>query len=80
MVSDWPEYYGSDGCLQTDMEAVMHIKEAVKGIRNVRGEGWQMFPPSESKSDLPTEDGSGTREIFDSQWGIFATLGLSQRG
>ncbi len=74
MISDWPVYDEAND-FAGDMEAVERIKEAVKGIRNVRGE--MNVPPSKkAKVIVVTEDASAA-EIFEKNKVFFATLGFA---
>lgn len=81
MITDWPtgtdEHAGKNPMtdFEEDMEAVELIKEAVKGIRNVRGE--MNVPPSRrAKVIVVTEDDS-VKEIFEKNQVFFATLGYA---
>ena len=71
MVSDWP-VYKEEYNFAADEEAVEHIKEAVKGIRNVRAE--MNVPPSKKATVIVVSDKENVRQIFDTSRVFFATL------
>ena len=75
MVSAWPEYSEEMAAFVADMEAVERIKEAVKGIRNVRGE--MNVPPSKKAKVIVVTEDASVQEIFETNKVFFATLGLA---
>lgn len=81
MVSEWPQYPQEDAAgsgeldFTADMEAVERIKEAVKGIRNVRGE--MNVPPSKKAKVIVVTEDPGVTEIFETNRVFFATLGFA---
>ena len=75
MVSDWPEYSEETNAFAADMEAVERIKEAVKGIRNVRGE--MNVPPSKKAKVIVVTEEAAVQEIFETNKVFFATLGFA---
>ena len=75
MVSDWPEYSEETNAFAADMEAVERIKEAVKGIRNVRGE--MNVPPSKKAKVIVVTEEATVQEIFETNKVFFATLGFA---
>ena len=80
MISDWPyredqeDIQGAIG-FEADMDAVERIKEAVKGIRNVRGE--MNVPPSKKAKVFVVSEDTGIRDIFEKNRVFFATLGYA---
>ena len=75
MVSDWPVYSEVTAAFKADMEAVERIKEAVKGIRNVRGE--MNVPPSKKAKVIVVTEDAVVQEIFEANKVFFATLGFA---
>lgn len=75
MVSDWPVYSEEKAAFKADMEAVERIKEAVKGIRNVRGE--MNVPPSKKAKVIVVTEDAAVQEIFETNKVFFATLGFA---
>ena len=75
MVSAWPEYSEEMAAFVADMEAVERIKEAVKGIRNVRGE--MNVPPSKKAKVIVVTEDASVQEIFETNKVFFATLGFA---
>ena len=71
MVSDWP-VYKEEYNFADDEIAVELIKEAVKGIRNVRAE--MNVPPSKKATVIVVSDKERIRNIFDTSRVFFATL------
>ena len=74
MISAWPEYTESMNFAE-DMDAVECIKEAVKGIRNVRGE--MNVPPSKKAKVIVVTEDAKVKEIFETNKVFFATLGYA---
>jgi valyl-tRNA synthetase len=74
MVSDWPLYNESYEYTK-ETEAVELIKEAVKGIRNVRSE--LNVPPSRKAAVIVVSDNNKVRETFTDSKVFFATLGYA---
>ena len=74
MISAWPEYTESMNFAE-DMDAVECIKEAVKGIRNVRGE--MNVPPSKKASVYVVSEKEEVRRVFEDSKVFFATLGYA---
>ena len=74
MVSSWPEYT-DDRNFAEDEAKVERIKEAVKGIRNIRGE--MNVPPSTKASVIVVSEKSEVLHIFEENKVFFATLGLA---
>ncbi|MDF2539423.1 MAG: valS [Herbinix sp.] len=74
MISDWPVY---DEKLEytKETEAVELIKEAVKGIRNVRTE--MNVPPSRKATVIVVSDSEKVRDIIIDSKVFFATLGYA---
>ena len=74
MVSPWPEYQDEYNFPQ-DEAAVERIKEAVKGIRNVRAE--MNVPPSKKATVIVVSEKDEVCEIFETSKVFFATLGYA---
>ena len=74
MISAWPEYTESMNFAE-DMDAVECIKEAVKGIRNVRGE--MNVPPSKKAKVIVVTEDAKVKDIFETNKVFFATLGYA---
>ena len=80
MISDWPyredqeDIQGAIG-FEADMDAVERIKEAVKGIRNVRGE--MNVPPGKKAKVFVVSEDTSIRDIFEKNRVFFATLGYA---
>lgn len=74
MVSSWP-VFRKEWNFKEEEQAVEVIKEAVRGIRNVRT-SMNVPPSKKAKVYLVTED-RGTREIFENGKVFFATLGYA---
>ena len=72
MVSEWPVFDESMS-FKAQEEAVELIKEAVKGIRNVRTE--MNVKPSRKATVYIVSDSENVREIFTNSKVFFATLG-----
>lgn len=74
MISDWPvyrdEYHFAD-----EEEAVERIKEAVKGIRNVRSQ--MNVAPSRKAAVYVVSENEKVRDIFEKSKVFFATLGYA---
>ncbi len=72
MISAWPEY--SDAfAFAAEEEAVELIKEAVKGIRNLRSE--MNVPPSRKAMVFVVSEQESVRAIFENSKVFFASLG-----
>ena len=72
MISPWPEY--SDAfAFAAEEEAVELIKEAVKGIRNLRSE--MNVPPSRKAQVFVVSEQEKVRTIFENSKVFFASLG-----
>ena len=74
MVSDWP-VYKEEYNFAEDEAAVELIKEAVKGIRNVRAE--MNVPPSKKATVIVVSEKESVRKIFETSRVFFATLGYA---
>lgn len=74
MISMWPEY-NPKWEFKKDSESIELIKEAVKGIRNVRSE--MNVPPSRKASVIVVSNNERVREIFTESKSFFATLGFA---
>ncbi|MCI8307089.1 MAG: valine--tRNA ligase [Lachnospiraceae bacterium] len=74
MVSDWP-VYRDEYHFETEEQSVERIKEAVKGIRNMRAE--MNVPPSRKTALYVVSENSGVRSIFEDSKVFFATLGYA---
>ncbi|MBH1941504.1 valine--tRNA ligase [Mobilitalea sibirica] len=74
MISQWP-VYNSNREYDKESEAVELIKEAVKGIRNVRTE--MNVPPSRKATVIVVSDNDKIRDIFTESKVFFATLGYA---
>ncbi len=74
MIADWPVYKEAYEYTK-EAEAVELIKEAVKGIRNVRTE--MNVLPSRKATVIVVSDSSEVREIFTASKIFFATLGFA---
>ena len=74
MVSQWP-VYKPEYSFATEEAAVEKIKEAVKGIRNVRTE--MNVPPSKKATVIVVSEQEKVRSIFESSKVFFATLGYA---
>ena len=74
MVSEWPKYKESRNFAE-DEAKVERIKEAVKGIRNIRGE--MNVPPSKKASVIVVSEKEEVLKIFEENKVFFATLGLA---
>ncbi|MDD6035527.1 MAG: valine--tRNA ligase [Lachnospiraceae bacterium] len=72
MISSWPEYSESYS-FAAEEEAVELIKEAVKGIRNVRSE--MNVPPSRKAMVYVVSEQDSVRNIFENSRVFFAALG-----
>ena len=66
---------GSADEFDADLDAVERIKEAVKGIRNVRGE--MNVPPSKKAKVIVVTADASVRDIFEKNRVFFATLGFA---
>ena len=71
MISSWPEYK-KEWAFEADELAVERIKEAVRGIRNVRSE--MNVPPSRKASVFVVSEREEVRSIFEKGRIFFATL------
>jgi valyl-tRNA synthetase len=74
MISAWP-LYKAEYDYAAENEAVELLKEAVKGIRNVRTE--MNVPPSKKASVIVVSDSEKIRAIFNDSKVFFATLGYA---
>lgn len=71
MISAWPEYK-EEWAFEADELSVERIKEAVRGIRNVRSE--MNVPPSRKASVIVVSHKEEVRSIFEKGLIFFATL------
>ncbi len=76
MVSDWPAYR-EEWNFAADETAVETIKEAVRGIRNVRTS--MNVPPSKKAHVIVVAEEDSVREIFETGRVFFATLGYANQ-
>ena len=74
MISQWPEFK-EEWNFAADEQAVETIKEAVRGIRNVRTE--MNVPPSKKAKVFVVSEKENIREIFENGKVFFATLGYA---
>jgi valyl-tRNA synthetase len=74
MIAKWPEY-NEKYEYSKEEEAVELIKEAVKGIRNLRTE--MNVPPSRKATVIVVSDSDKIRNIFSDSKVFFATLGYA---
>lgn len=74
MISDWP-VYKEEHAYAKEAESVERIKEAVKGIRNVRAE--MNVAPSRKAKVIVVSDHEPIRGIFEESKVFFATLGYA---
>ncbi len=74
MISNWPEYH-SEWEFEKELESIELIKEAVKGIRNVRSN--MNVPPSRKATVIVVSDNAKIRNIFTDSKVFFATLGYA---
>lgn len=74
MISQWPEFK-EEWNFAADEQAVETIKEAVRGIRNVRSE--MNVPPSKKAKVFVVSEKENIREIFENGKVFFATLGYA---
>ncbi len=74
MIAKWPEYK-EEYTFLSEAEAVELIKEAVKGIRNVRAE--MNVPPSRKATVTVVSESEKIRDIFEDSKVFFATLSYS---
>ncbi len=74
MISKWPEYQEAWN-FAADELAVETIKEAVRGIRNVRAQ--MNVPPSKKAKVFVVSEDQEIREIFENGRVFFATLGYA---
>ena len=72
MISSWPEYK-EEWNFAEEENAIETIKEAVRGIRNVRTS--MNVPPSKKAKVFVVSENSGIRSIFEKGKVFFATLG-----
>ena len=75
MITDWPVPSEAAAGFAADMDAVERIKEAVKGIRNVRGE--MNVPPSKKAKVIVVSEDAEVKAIFEKNKVFFATLGFA---
>lgn len=74
MVSDWP-VYKKERCFAEDEAKLGRIQEAVKGIRNIRGE--MNVPPSRKAAVIVVSPKQEVLDIFEENRVFFATLGYA---
>ncbi len=74
MISQWPEFR-EDWAFEADEKAVETIKEAVRGIRNVRTD--MNVPPSRKAKVFVVSEDAEIRQIFEDGKVFFATLGYA---
>ena len=74
MISSWPEYK-EEWAFAEDEAAVETIKEAVRGIRNVRSE--MNVPPSKKAHVIVVSEKEEVRKIFETGKVFFAMLGYA---
>ena len=74
MISNWPIYIERYN-FTDDEQAVEMIKDAVKGIRNVRAE--LNVPPSKKATVIVVSEEEKIRSVFNSSCVFFATLGYA---
>ena len=74
MISSWPEYK-EDWNFETEEHAVETIKEAVRGIRNVRTS--MNVPPSKKAKVYVVSENQEILDIFEHSKVFFATLGYA---
>ncbi len=74
MVSEWPAFEDAYH-FAADEAAVEMIKEAVKGIRNVRAE--MNVPPSKKAQVFVVSENEEIRSVFETSKVFFATLGYA---
>jgi valyl-tRNA synthetase len=74
MISNWP-VYNPGWEFAKELESIELIKEAVKGIRNVRSN--MNVPPSRKATVIVVSDNSKIRSIFTDSKVFFATLGYA---
>lgn len=74
MISKWPEYK-ADWNFETEEHAVETIKEAVRGIRNVRTS--MNVPPSKKAKVYVVSENQEILDIFEHSKVFFATLGYA---
>ncbi len=74
MISTWPTFNPAWEYAK-DTESIELIKEAVKGIRNVRSE--MNVPPSRKAAVIVVSDSEKIRDIFTESRVFFATLGFA---
>jgi len=72
MISKWP-YYKAQWYFPEEEAAVETIKEAVRGIRNIRAQ--MDVPPSKKSQVIVVSGNEAVRQIFESGKVFFATLG-----
>ncbi len=74
MVSDWPVYSQLKSFSEEEKQ-IEKIKEAVSGIRNIRGE--MNVPPSRKAKVFVVSEDDSVRANFEDNLSFFATLGLA---
>ena len=74
MVSDWPVYSKLKSFPEEEKQ-IERIKEAVSGIRNIRGE--MNVPPSRKAKVFVVSEDDSVRANFEDNLSFFATLGLA---
>ena len=74
MISDWP-VYKEEWNFASEENSIETIKEAVRGIRNVRSS--MNVPPSKKATVYVVSDKQGVREIFEKGKLFFGALGYA---
>lgn len=74
MISKWPEFKG-EWSFETEENEIEVIKEAVRGIRNVRSE--MNVPPSKKAKVFVVSENNDIRNIFEKGRVFFASLGYA---
>ena len=74
MISEWP-VYDAGYHFGDEEDAVERIKEAVKGIRNIRAE--MNVPPSRKAAVYVVSESEKVCKIFEDSKVFFATLGYA---
>ncbi len=76
MISSWPEFK-AEWAFSQEEKAVGTIKEAVRGIRNVRSS--MSVPPSKKAKVFVVSENDELLEIFEHSKAFFATLGYASQ-
>ena len=74
MLSKWPEYK-DEWNFPEDEDAISHIKDLVKGIRNVRTE--MDVPPSRKAKLFVVSEDENIRNIFDNNKEVYVNLAFT---